>query len=75
MIAARCSLPARFSFGATSATVARITTEAVTYARWRRPRNTARPTTAADGPVSTTHLPEAGSPSGESGPSRMPRRA
>ncbi|WP_345659226.1 hypothetical protein [Streptomyces venetus] len=68
-------MPARFSFTATSTTIAAITAPAVTYARWRRPRYTASPTTAADGPLSTTRASEAGSPSGKSGPSRTPRRA
>lgn len=75
MTAATCSFPARFGFSATSATIAATTTPAVTYAPYRQPRNTASPTTAADGPVSTTRASEAGSPNGLSGPIAMARRA
>ncbi|MPY43224.1 hypothetical protein FNH04_25920 [Streptomyces phyllanthi] len=68
-------MPARFSLTSTSTTIATITRAAVTYARWRRPTTTASPTTAADGPVSTTPASDAGSPRGTSGPSATPTRA
>ncbi|TLS39930.1 hypothetical protein FE633_44355 [Streptomyces montanus] len=68
-------MPARFSLRSTSATIDETTSPAVAYARWRQHTKTASPTTAADGPVSTTYASEAGSPSGTSGPSRMPTRA
>ncbi|WP_174673824.1 hypothetical protein [Streptomyces pluripotens] len=59
----------------TSATIARVTVLAVRYAPYRQLTNTASPTTAADGPVSTTSASEAGSPNGACGPSVMPARA
>ncbi|MZD16099.1 hypothetical protein GTY82_02285 [Streptomyces sp. SID5476] len=69
-------MPARFSFTSTSTTIATTTAPAVRYARCRHPTNTASPTTAADGPVSTTRASDAGSPTrGTSGPSAMPTRA
>ncbi|PIM72814.1 hypothetical protein CTU88_02945 [Streptomyces sp. JV178] len=69
-------MPARFSLTSTSTTIATTTAPAVTCAPNRHPRNTASPTTAADGPVSTTWASEAGSPTkGTSGPRAMPTRA
>ncbi|PWG11960.1 hypothetical protein DF268_19500 [Streptomyces sp. V2] len=75
-MAATCSFPARFVLTATSTSIASTTTAPVTYARYRHARHTASPTTAADGPVSTTFASEAGSPNtGTSGPSATPTRA
>ncbi len=76
-MAARCSLPARFGFTTTSTTMAATTSRPVSRAPYRQHTTTARPTTAAEGPVSTTRASDAGSPSpnGASGPSAMPTRA
>ncbi|UJV46988.1 hypothetical protein CVT30_33860 [Streptomyces sp. AMCC400023] len=69
-------MPARFSFTSTSTAIVTTTAPAVTYARYRHPTYTASPTTAADGPVSTTRASDAGRPSrGTSGPSATPTRA
>ncbi|NUV64180.1 hypothetical protein G6W55_31570 [Streptomyces sp. CAI-85] len=63
-------MPARLGLTTTSTIIARTTADAVTYAWCRSDTNTARPTTAADGPVSTTWASEAGST-----PRWMPTRA
>ncbi|QGV80999.1 hypothetical protein EIZ62_24230 [Streptomyces ficellus] len=70
-------MPARLHLISTSTTIATITRAPVTHALRRQHTNTASPTTAADGPVSTTCASEAGSPSpsGTSGPSARPIRA
>ncbi|NEB84218.1 hypothetical protein G3I37_04985 [Streptomyces anulatus] len=59
----------------TSTTIARTTSAPVNRARHRWQTYTASPTTAAEGPVSTTWASEAGSPRKPSGPSAMPIRA
>ncbi|ARF72158.1 hypothetical protein B7C62_07645 [Kitasatospora albolonga] len=74
-MAARCSRPARLSLTRTSTTIAITTSDPVNQARWAWQTYTASPTTAADGPVSTTCASEAGSPRNASGPSAMPTRA
>ncbi|OSY53816.1 hypothetical protein BG846_00513 [Streptomyces fradiae ATCC 10745 = DSM 40063] len=69
-------MPARFGLTTASTTMAAITSHPVSRARYRQQTNTASPTTAADGPVSTTRASEAGSPSsGVPGPRAMPTRA
>ncbi|AWI28074.1 hypothetical protein E3E14_28215 [Streptomyces sp. ICN441] len=68
-------MPARLGLTTTSTTMARTTRASVSRAPYRTHTYTARPTTAADGPVSTTPASEAGSPSGWSGPSAIPARA
>ncbi|MBT2901440.1 hypothetical protein HET64_33590 [Streptomyces sp. McG3] len=74
-MAARCSRPARLSFTRTSTTIARTTSAPVNRARCRWQTYTASPTTAAEGPVSTTCASDAGSPGNTSGPSATPIRA
>ncbi|MBJ6638383.1 hypothetical protein H4K36_11620 [Streptomyces sp. DHE7-1] len=68
-------MPARFSFSSTSTTIAEVTAPTVTWAPYRQATYTARPTTAAEGPVSTTRASEAGRPNGACGPRAMPIRA
>ncbi|PSK73408.1 hypothetical protein C6W96_08300 [Streptomyces sp. CS149] len=74
-MAARCSRPARLSLTRTSTTIARTTSAPVNQARRWWQTYTASPTTAADGPVSTTWASEAGSPGNVPGPRATPTRA
>ncbi|PVC88201.1 hypothetical protein DBP20_08400 [Streptomyces sp. CS131] len=74
-MAARCSRPARLSLTRTSTTIASTTSAPVNQARRWWQTYTASPTTAADGPVSTTWASEAGSPGNVPGPRATPARA